>query len=810
MHKKTRPQPELPFFNENATPPLPQNEKQPRIEKAPHQKLRFNIKGMHCASCAQSIERALAAIPGVNKASVNFALKRADVDTSESFSLADSEKLVQAVNDIGYEAAMASAGSVMQMPQNQDYPAWNLVVAITIGLLFLAEMAAMLFDHRHFLSAFSALSLAAVAQLHLARPFYRAAWIAAKNSVFTMDSLIAIGSSAAFALSLYYMPWMEYWHMPSLWQEPLGPQNYFEASALIISFVYIGQWLERLATQKARQHLFDLAEQVQKEVTVETKNGPIKIPVSELNNAHIVIVQAGERIPIDGIILSGESEVEEQFLTGESLPKFKQPQDKVYAGTTNLSGVLRLKPLAWDRETRLAAIQKMVEEAITSKPVVQKRVDKICAVFVPAVLGMAGLTFVLWAGWDLSHGGNLTRALLNAISVLVIACPCALGLATPVVVIVSVLKAAKNGLLIKNTDAFESILQTTQAVLDKTGTLTLGKPKVTDIIGYGNEEWNILRLAGSTAQNSTHPLSKAILQECRKHGLSLISIDSMIEIPGQGIIAEHTSPAKDISFPNVVGGATHQRIFVGNRRLFHAHYFDLSPLEARGEELAQDGKSLIYVGISQDGPSAARGGPNNTKLIGLIAVNDELRASSFGLIQYLKSRGLKTLLLTGDNKASANKVAQLLEIDEVQAEILPEEKAGRIQSLRQRGRNVMMIGDGINDAPALALADIGIAMAEGSALAGHAADVTLMRHDLSQIGTLYDIAGIFRRKIKQNLFWAFGFNAVAIPLAGFGLLHPAAAAAAMAASSLFVVGNALSIFSLPLESDAFHSPQNEL
>ncbi len=738
----------------------------------------FFIQGMHCVNCAQNIERVLSEIPEIERADVHFAMQSANITWKDPANHSE-DTVIDAVTALGYKAGLKHASKQMSSP----IAPWRNTAAFLFAAIFLADMILGWAGSALRLNLFSTLLLASFCQFALGGFFYRNAWTALKSGYFTMDSLIAIGTSAAYILSVAQIPWTIIGADPWAILSP-APHSYFEAAVLVICFVYIGQYFEQKSTARARKDLSDLSLLLGTHVIIEIPGTQKKIPLRQLKSDHIVIIEPGSRIPADGIIVSGQSEIDQSMLTGEPMPVTGNIGDKVFAGTINLTHVLKIKAVNVGISTRLGYISKLVQAAASSKPEAAKRVDQICNFFVPLVLGIAAITFILWAGYDLSQNQPISRAVLNAVAVLVIACPCALGLATPIVVMSSISLAARENLLIKNAAVLESMPLIDTMVFDKTGTLTFGKPMVTDIIAPGKDSHTILRLAASAAQNSNHPMSKAIALAASDQSIALLAPLQVQEIPGQGLIAEFIMGKTNPSNPLVQADAIQQRIYVGNRRLLNAHFFDLSPLEGGAEELALDGKSMVFIGQQSIGAG------DKKQALGVIGLADQLRPKSRELIHALKSRDIKILLLTGDTKASAMRVAQSLGIDDVQADIIPEEKAGRIQSLKQRGRKIAMLGDGINDAAALASAEVGIAVAGGSDLAMEAANVGLLRPDPWQVIRLLQLGDLFRRKVKENLFWAFGFNIVGIPLAAVGLLHPAMAGAMMSASSILVVGNA--------------------
>ena len=753
-----------------------------RAQTNPRGDAQFNIQGMHCTSCAQNIESTIRNIPEVAEASVNFAMQTASVRWKQP-KAENSEQIVQAIKKVGYRAFVHQTIS----ESAAEISRFKIALAIILSSVYVIDMLIKMVNVASPMNYAVILLSASVAQFYLGYEFYKNCFTSLKNGYFNMDSLVAIGTTAAFLLSLSHMSWHELLQNPDrLWATPIQ-HGYFESSVLVICFVYIGRFLENLSTRRARRDLSDQSILIGKYATLEENGRLIQISTAELKAGQTIVVEPGQIIPVDGKIIFGQSEVDNSLLSGESMPRFLKRGDDVYAGTVNLTHLIKVSTTFAGETTRLSFIARMVQNAASSKPAIARKIDQICNLFVPAVLCIAAVTFVLWAGYDLSQDQGLSRAVLNAVAVLVIACPCALGLATPTVVMAIIGRAARQGLLVKKAAIFEDILNVNYVVLDKTGTLTYGRPAVTDIVAQEKDTLNLLRLASSAAQHSRHPLSKALISECQKRSIKLFDALNVNEVPGQGLIADFIAAKSQPQNPLDSQTITKQRIYVGNRRLLNSYAFDLTPLESSAGELSLDGKSLIFVGIQDQESSKPR------QILGLIGLADEIRPNSKTLINGLKERGLKTLLLTGDTKPSAQRVAGILNIDEVMADIVPEEKAGRIQSLKQRGRIVLMIGDGINDAAALAQANIGIAIAGGSDLAMDAALVGFMRSDPNQLIKLFELGDLFRKKTRENLFWAFGFNMIGIPLAALGFLHPIIAGAAMAASSVIVILNALRI-----------------
>lgn len=744
----------------------------------------LDLQGMHCASCAQRIESEILKDKGVTSASVNFALHKAHVVFDESKTSA--AQILGAIKQLGYGAVPATALTYTP-PSAADRAEFRLGLSIAIVIPFLLEMIwPFMFGHG-FMPVWVQLALASASQFYLAQPFYKATLQTVRAGHFTMDSLVVMGTTAAYALSLLQIDWAasSFATFPPDLILKHG-HTYFEAGAAIIAFVLIGQHLEKKVLRSANADILNLAAMVGSHATLWQNGQEISMPIEYIKTGDIVLVRPGEKIPVDGTIVRGETEINESLLSGEVAPNFKKPGDAVFAGSTNVTHLVEIRTGGTGDESRLGAITAMVANALSTKTENTKKVDRICAVFVPAVMGIAAITFMMWAAWDLQHGATLERALLNAIAVMVIACPCALGLATPAVVIAIINKAAKEGLLVKNIAAVEDAQKIDTVVLDKTGTLTMGQPKITAMKAL--EPFNealLLRLAASATSKSLHPLAEAVQQFARQDGAKLIAPQEIEEIAGRGIAAKFSEIAllpRALNIPPSEHGLT---VVFGNRRLLNSYNFDLTPLDGITEEWAQEGYSLSFAGLLA--------GPGKRMLAGIIAFEDPPRVEAKDIIAFIKERGISIQLLTGDHRKSAEKAGRQLGIETIEADIVPEEKAGRIKSLRARGRKVLMVGDGINDAAALAESNIGVSMQTGADIALEASDITLMRNNLMDLRKIFFLSDYMQQKIRENLTWAFGFNLVGIPLAGLGFLNPGFAGFAMATSSILVVLNALQI-----------------
>ena len=722
------------------------------------------VAGMTCASCAGRVEAALLAVPGVSQASVNLATERARV-TAAGGVVADAD-LVAAVAEAGYDATPAApAGGSDAAEAARDAAArrdgLHLRVAAALAAPLVAPMLLMPFGIAWMPPGWVQLALATPIQFWLGARFYQAGWRALRAGAGNMDLLVALGTSAAYALSLYQL-------VRAAEAGHATPHLYFEASAVVITLVLLGKRLESRAKRSTASAIRALTALRPERARLRRPDGSeAEIEVSALRVGDAVVVRPGERLPADGTIRDGASQVDEALITGESLPVAKAVGDRVVGGAINGDGRLVVEVAAVGAEATLARIIRLVEDAQAAKAPIQRLVDRVSAVFVPVVLGLGLLTFL---GWWLVGNAGVEAALIDAVAVLVIACPCALGLATPTAIMAGTGVAARHGILIKDAEALEAAHALDTVAFDKTGTLTEGRPTVTDLEpapGIARED--LLRRAAALQAGSEHPLARAVATLAVAEGLSPPPAANLRALPGRGVAAE------------VDGRA----LRLGSRRLMEEDGVDLAPLADRGEALARAGRTVSWIS------EAGAGGTAPPRLLGLIAFGDAVKPSAAAAVAALGRRGLRTVMLTGDNRGSAARAAEALGLDEVVAELLPEDKAAAILRLKAGGRRVAMVGDGVNDAPALAAADVGIALSTGTDVAMHAAGITLMRGDPMLVADAIDIARRTYAKIRQNLFWALAYNVVGIPLAAFGLLSPVVAGAAMAFSSVSVVGNAL-------------------
>ena len=716
----------------------------------PTQSIELNIGGMTCASCAGRVERALNKVPGVQSVSVNLASERAHV---ELLGHADSAVLIAAVERAGYSASLPQDN-----PQHNDdgerrlrNERWAVALAVLLALPLVLPMLLQPFGISWMLPAWAQFALATPVQFILGARFYVAAWKAVRAGAGNMDLLVALGTSAGYGLSLY--EWSQA-------HAGMAPHLYFEASAVVIALVLLGKYLESRAKRQTASAIRAL-EALRPERALQVVDGVERdVPISALRLDDLVLVKPGERFPVDGEVVEGQSHADEALISGESLPVPKQPGDRVTGGAINGEGRLLVRTLALGTETVLARIIRLVEDAQAAKAPIQKLVDRVSQVFVPAVLVLALLTLT---GWWLA-GASLEVALINAVAVLVIACPCALGLATPTAIMAGTGVAARYGILIKDAEALERAHAVNRVVFDKTGTLTSGSPRIVHQHAVDGDDAQLLQLAGALQRGSEHPLAKAVLDACAEQGLTVADIQDSQSLTGRGI-AGHLD-GRDLA--------------LGNRRLLDESGLQPGDLANDAKAWEAEGRTLSWLIERSPQP----------RVLGLFAFGDSLKPGAGQAIRQLAGQNISSHLLTGDNRGSAAVVATALGIEDVHAEVLPADKAAEVASLKKSGV-VAMVGDGINDAPALAAADIGIAMGGGTDVAMQAAGITLMRGDPRLVPAALEISRKTYAKIRQNLFWAFIYNLIGIPLAAFGLLNPVLAGAAMALSSVSVVSNAL-------------------
>jgi P-type Cu+ transporter len=728
------------------------------------------IDGMTCASCVSRVEKALGSVPGVVKAEVNLATKMARIVADRSASQATLPgQLVAAVEDAGYEAAaidneQGAEEARQRSLQRAQAARRRALMSLALAAPFLIGMALEFAGWGAMIPAWAQAVLAGVVVFGLGARFYVGAWKSVRSGSATMDLLVALGVTAAYGLSLYL--WSAFARGGAAGHGAvhpgLAPHLYFESAAVVVAFVLLGKWLEERATAETASAIRALAQLRPATARVLEGGEEVEKPIALVKVGDAVAVRAGERIPVDGRVRDGSAGVDESLVTGESLPVTRSPGDPVIGGSGNIDGRLVVETTAIGAETTLAKVIRLVETAQASKAPVQRLVDTISAVFVPVVIGLAAVTLL---GWALATG-DWERALVSAVSVLVIACPCALGLATPTAILAGTGVAARHGILVRDAASLERAAQTSVVMFDKTGTLTVGAPTVTTVLSTrpGGED-EVIRLAAALEGGSDHPLAAAIRTMAAERS------------------AAAAGPAAT-SFKALVGGVEAQvegrRLVFGDRACMTRNGVDMSPLRDRADALGRDGHGVSWLADAE-----AR------TTLGAVAFADEPKPTARAAIETLSAAGLKTVMITGDGRGAAERIAGLLGIGDVVAEVRPDGKAAAVAAFRGSGRVVAMVGDGVNDAPALAAADVGIAMGGGADVAVEAAGITLMRGDPRLVWAAIDLSRRTVKTIRRGLFWAFAYNVVGIPLAAFGVLSPVFAGAAMALSSVSVVLNAL-------------------
>lgn len=721
--------------------------------------IELKITGMSCAACSAKIERKLSKTEGVLNAAVNLATEKASISFEPS-KLKTSD-ITQIIENLGYKAELAEEVSKDTEKEQREKEIRKLryeliASAVLSSPLILAMILSLLKIDVAFLhNQYFQLIIATPVQFIIGSRFYRNAYHALRSKSTNMDVLISMGTSAAYFFSIYnafFVP-----AKPGVMMKEL----YFEAAAVIITLILLGKYLEAVAKGKTSEAIKKLMGLQAKTARIIRNGVEEDIPVEEVEVGNIVVVRPGEKIPVDGKILEGNSSIDESMLTGESLPVEKKAGDLVIGATINKFGTFMFEATKVGKDTALSQIIKMVEDAQGSKAPIQKIADKVSGIFVPVVIGIAIVTFILWY----LTSGSFSSAIVSAVSVLVIACPCALGLATPTAIMVGTGKGAENGILIKGGEHLEMAYKLSSIVLDKTGTITKGQPEVTDIISLGGiEQTELMRLAAISEKSSEHPLGVAIYEKGKKDFESIADPERFEAIPGRGI-------------RSAIEGRT---VLIGTRKLLKENDIAIDQIENTITGLEDEGKTAMLMAIDD-------------KIEGIIAVADTVKENSKEAIESLKKLGIDVYMLTGDNRRTADAIAKQVGITNVLAEVLPENKAEEVEKLKKQGKFVGMVGDGINDAPALATADIGMAIGTGTDVAIEAADITLMSGDLRSIPTAIKLSKKTMNKIKQNLFWAFIYNIIGIPFAALGLLSPIIAGGAMAFSSVSVVTNSLSL-----------------
>ncbi|EXX87941.1 ATPase P [Paenibacillus darwinianus] len=720
----------------------------------------LQITGMTCAACATRIEKGLNKMAGVTKANVNLALETARVEYNPaSVSVSDMQKKVE---QLGYKATAKS--EVADPEEHRRHEVRRQKRSLWISAILSFPLLWSMVAHFSFMSwiwspaiimnPWFQLALATPVQFYIGWRFYEGSYKALRNKSANMDVLIALGTSAAYFYSIYLtLEWMG-----QSVSEP--PAMYYEVSSILITLVLLGKLFEILAKGRTSEAIKKLMGLQAKTALVVRDGQEIAIPVEEVVAGDIVLVKPGEKVPVDGEVVEGSSAVDESMLTGESIPVDKRNGDHVIGATINKNGMLRVKATKVGKETALAQIIKVVEEAQGSKAPIQRVADVISGIFVPIVVGIAVVVSLLW--YFVIKPGEFANALEIGIAILVIACPCALGLATPTSIMAGSGRAAELGVLFKGGEHLEGTHKINAIILDKTGTVTKGKPELTDVVDVTGNEAALLRLVGAAEKNSEHPLAEAIVSGILDKGIELPGTEQFEAVPGFGIRA-------------VVEG---KEVLAGTRKLMAQYNVAVAGALAMMEELEQAGKTAMLIAV--DGQYA-----------GLVAVADTIKETSAEAVARLKQMGIQVIMITGDNKRTAEAIAKQVGIEHVLAEVLPEGKADEVKKLQAQGMTVAMVGDGINDAPALAMADIGMAVGTGTDVAMEAADVTLMRGDLNSIPDAIYMSRKTMTNIRQNLFWALAYNSIGIPIAAIGLLAPWVAGAAMALSSVSVVLNAL-------------------
>jgi len=734
----------------------------------------FPVGGMTCASCVARVEKALSEVPGVVSASVNLASEKATVEYTEGTEL---NALRRAVKDAGYELGpeVQALEDVTTASQRESRALRNRVI---IAALLAITIMAVGFGTSFVGKPYLLWALATPVQFWAGWRFYRGTWGALRHRTTDMNTLVAVGTSAAYLYSVIAVL------APGLFTSAdIEPNLYFDTSAMIITLILLGRFLEARAKGQTSGAIKKLIGLKPKTALVIRDGAEMEISVEDVQAGDLILVRPGERVPVDGILRQGYSSIDESMITGESIPVDKKVGDEVIGATINKTGGFQFEATRVGKDTTLAHIIRMVEEAQGSKAPIQRLADVIASYFVPVVIGIAVITFIIWS--FVGPHPALTFAFLNFVAVLIIACPCALGLATPTAIMVGTGKGAENGVLIRSGEALERSHRIRTVLLDKTGTLTRGEPAVTDIIAVpSSSQEEVLQLAASAEHSSEHPLGQAVVKSASEKGLELSPLSDFNAIPGHGVEA-------------LVQG---KKLLLGNLRLMKERGLSLNGMEQKADELFSQGKTVMFLGLGSE-------------VVGIIALAGTLKPNAKEALEALHMMGIETVMLTGDNRRTAEAIAREVGIDRVLAEVLPEHKAAEVKKLQDEGKAVAMVGDGINDAPALAQADLGIAIGTGTDIAMETGEITLISGDLTGIVTAISLSKRTLRTIKQNLFWAFAYNTALIPVAAgvlylafgggsvpsglhfilgdYGFLNPILAAAAMAASSITVVFNSL-------------------
>ncbi|MGS0650909.1 heavy metal translocating P-type ATPase, partial [Staphylococcus arlettae] len=712
----------------------------------------LDVLGMTCAACSTRVEKILNRTDGVSQANVNLTTEQANIAYNPE--VTTPEALIARIQNIGYDAQLkATAGDkVSQKSKELKRKRLKLIISAILSLPLLLTMFVHLFNlpmPAILMNPYFQLTLATIVQFGIGWQFYIGAYKSLRSGSANMDVLVALGTSAAYFYSLFEtIKWIV--------QPQITPHLYFETSAVLITLILLGKYLEARAKSQTTNALSTLLNLQAKEARVIRNGTTQMIPLKEVVVGDHLIVKPGEKIPVDGLVIKGTTSIDTSMITGESMPVTKFENDEVIGSTMNKNGVITMEATKVGKDTALSSIVQVVEQAQGSKAPIQRLADTISGYFVPIVVAIAILTFIVWI--TLVQVGQIEHALVASIAVLVIACPCALGLATPTSIMVGTGKAAEHGILFKGGSYIEHTHNINTIVLDKTGTITKGTPEVTDFTGSNTT----LQLLASAEQGSEHPLAEAIVTYAQQHEITLSQPETFEALPGKGIVAT----------------VDNHTILIGNRQLMDQYDVDISMANNTMQNYEDAGKTTMLIAI-------------NKEYSGLIAVADTVKATAQLAIELLHQQNIEVVMLTGDNQRTAHAIAQQVGIDTVIADVVPEEKAAVIESLQQQNKKVAMVGDGINDAPALVTADIGIAIGTGTEVAIEAADITILGGDLLLLPKALYTSKATIRNIRQNLFWAFGYNVAGIPIAALGLLAPWVAGAAMALSSVSVVTNAL-------------------
>lgn len=719
-------------------------------------KIDIKIEGMTCASCVGRVEKKLNSNEYISEVAVNLATEKGQIQYNES--KVKPEEIISLVKDAGYEAYLVTKNSSQTSQKSKERKLRTerniLIFASVLTIPLVIPMFFMLFGVNFHINAWVQLLLATPVQFYIGARFYRSAWGALKNKSGNMELLVAIGTSAAYFLSLYLI-------LKNLDQLDYKTVHlYFESSSVIITLILLGKYMESKAKMQTTEAIRALQKLRPETANIEIKNGEIaEKNINEISIGEIVVIKSGERVPLDAEIIDGETEVDESMVTGESIPVSKKVGDTVIGGSINADGIIKAKVSSIGAETVLAKIIRLVEEAQAEKAPIQRVVDRVSFYFVPIVVVIALITF----GLTFFLQSNVETAILNAVAVLIIACPCALGLATPTSIMVGTGQAAKSGILIKNSEALELAHSINVVAFDKTGTLTEGKPAVNEIKYFDKNSEFIDSLLLSIQSNSEHPLGKALVNYLEQKGVRKIEISGIKTLRGKGIEAK----------------VKNEKYLIASKKAF------------TGKDLPENIKNFITEKEKSGETVSLLIEDSENKVLCAFSFIDKLKVKSKQAIQELKKLGVKPILISGDNKGSVTKVASELKIEEFYYEVLPEEKSEVIKELKKKYKIVSMVGDGVNDAPALALSDVGFAMSTGTDVAMHSAEITLMRGNPLLIPDAISISNATYSKVKQNLFWAFFYNIVGIPLAAFGFLNPMIAGGAMALSSVSVLSNSL-------------------